>query len=166
MYKSQTVKNQQVLKIVVGIVTLVQLYTGYVFLQNSSIGEERNFITILFNRSTDTKQDENRGLADYINRLPEDSHVLVDDATAYPVVAFTDNIHKLTLPYQGAFLSAIEAPDKYDDYILLATEKNEVTGFTQLNDKYIPNIKNNNSGLKLRRVYETDDWILYKVFDQ
>jgi len=58
------------------------------------------------------------------------------------------------LPYQGVFLSAIEAPDKYDDYILLATEKNEVTGFTQLNNKYVPVIKKANSTLKLMRVYE------------
>jgi len=167
LYKVQTIKNQRLLKIVVGVLTVVQLYTGYIFLQNSSISEERNFITVLLNQGVGTRQGENRDLADYLNHLPENSHVLVDDATAYPVVAFVDNtsFHKLTLPYQGVFLSAIEAPDKYDDYILLATEKNEVTGFTQLNNRYVPVIKKANSALKLRRVYETDDWILYKVFD-
>ncbi|WP_428328709.1 hypothetical protein [Mucilaginibacter sp.] len=165
IHKSQTIRNQTVLKIVVGVLALVQLFTGYIFLANSSIAEEQHFITMLFNRSADTRQDENKELANYINHLPEDSHILIDDAIAYPVVAFSNNIHKLTLPYQSAFLSAIEAPDKYDDYILLATEKNEVTGFTQLNNKYVPIIKKSNSGLKLRRVYETDDWILYKVFE-
>jgi len=164
LYKAQTIKNQPVLKLVVGIVTLVQLYTGYVFLRDSSIHEEQNFISILFNHTSDTQQDQNRDLANYLNKLPADAHILVDDAIAYPVVAFTNDIHKLTLPYQGVFLSAIEAPDKYDDYILLATEKNEVTGFTQLNNKYVPIIKKANSALKLHRVYETDDWILYKVF--
>jgi len=168
LYKAQTVKNQRVLKLLVGALTLVQLYTGFIYLQDSSIREERNFATVLFDRTPDTRQDQNRDLANYLNHLPEGSHVLIDDATAYPVVAFVDDIsfHKLTLPYQeGAFLSAIEAPDKYDDYILLATEKNEVTGFTQLNNRYVPIIKRNNSSLKLRRVYETDNWILYKIFD-
>jgi hypothetical protein len=165
LYKAQTIKNQTVLKTIVGILTLVQLYTGYIFLKNSSITEEQNFITVLFNRAADAHQDENRELANYINHLPDNAHILVDDAIAFPVVAFSNNIHKLTLPYQGTFLSAIEAPDKYDDYILLATEKNEVTGFTQLNNKYVPVIKKANSALKLRRVYETNDWILYKVFD-
>ncbi len=168
LYKAQTVKNQRVLKLLVGALTLVQLYTGLIFLQNSSIREERNFVTVLFDRTPDTRQDQNRDLASYLNHLPEGSHVLIDDATAYPVVAFIDDnsFNKLTLPYQeGAFLSAIEAPDKYDDYILLATEKNEVTGFTQLNNRYVPVIKKNNSALKLRRVYETDNWILYKIFD-
>ncbi|TWJ04294.1 hypothetical protein JN11_00002 [Mucilaginibacter frigoritolerans] len=166
IYKSKTVKNQEVLKLIVGVLALMQLYTGYFFLQNSSIREERIFSNILFNRTPDARQDENRDLANYLNHLPNDAHVLIDDAIAYPVVAFTDNLHKLTLPYEGAFLSAIEAPDKYDNYVLLATEKNEVTGFTELNNKYIPVIKNSNSALKLRRVFETNDWILYKVFDQ
>ncbi|MDB4920782.1 hypothetical protein [Mucilaginibacter sp.] len=164
-YKAQTIKNQTVLKAVVGILVLAQLYTGYIFLKNSSITEEQNFITVLFNHAADTHQDENRELANYINNLPDNTHILVDDAIAFPIVALSNNIHKLTLPYQGAFLSAIEAPDKYDDYILLATEKNEVTGFTQLNNKYVPIIKKANSALKLRRVYETNDWILYKVFE-
>jgi hypothetical protein len=90
----------------------------------------------------------------------------VDDGIAYPVVAYThDIIHELTLPYQeGEFLSAIEAPDKYDNYVLLATGTNPVTGYTQLNDRYLPVIQRSNSSLHLRRVFETDDWVLYKVF--
>jgi hypothetical protein len=166
LYKAQTIKNQSVLKLVVGILTLVQLYTGLIFLQNSSVKEERNFVTVALSGTADSRESQNRGLAKYINELPKDSHVLIDDAVAYPVVAFTGNMSKLTLPYQeGVFLSAIEAPDKYDNYVLLATKKNEVTGFTQLNDRYVPSIKKSNSALRLRRVYETDDWILYKIFD-
>jgi len=166
LYKIQTIKNQWVLKLVVGVLTIVQLYTGFLFLQNSSIPEERSFIAVALNGKPDAHEVQNRNLANYLNRLPEDSHILMDDAIAYPVVAFTKNIHKLTLPYQeGVYLSAIEAPDKYDNYILLATDKNEVTGFTQLNNKYVAIIEKSNSALKLRRVYETDDWVLYRIFD-
>jgi hypothetical protein len=165
-YKGQTIKNQSVLKLIVGVLTLIQLFTGYIFLQNSSIKEERAFSTILLNHTANSGEDQNRELADYLNHLPDESRVLIDDAIAYPVVAFTKDIRKLTLPYEGAFLSAIEAPDQYDNYVLIATDKNEVTGFTQLNDKYVPIIKNTNSGLRLKRVFETDDWVLYKVFDK
>jgi len=166
LYKSQTIKNQAVLKLVVGVLAIVQLYTGFIFLRDSSTQEERKFISVAFNRTPDTQQAQNRQLANYLNNLPADTHILVDDAIAYPIVAFTDNVRKLTLPYQeGVYLSAIEAPDKYDDYILLATEKNEVTGFTQLNNKYIPVIKKANSALRMRRVFETDDWVLYKISD-
>jgi hypothetical protein len=166
LYKAQTLKNQQTLKIMVGVLTVMQLYTGYYFMKTSAIGEEVHFADILMNRTTDTTQTENRDLADYINKLPKDSHVLVDDAIAYPVVAFIDDIHRLTLPYQGIFLTAIETPDKYDTYILLATANNATTGFTQLNDRYVPVIQKNNSELRLRRVFETNDWILYKIFDK
>ncbi len=165
-YKSQTIRNQGLLKLVVCVLTLVQLYTGYWFLENSPIIEEQAFTALVKDRTVIKDQDENRDLANYLNHLPQDSHVLVDDAIAYPVVAFTNDIHHLTLPYQeGVFLSAIETPDKYDDYILLATEKNEVTGYTQLNNKYVPVIKSANSALKLKRVFETNDWVLYKVFE-
>jgi len=165
-YRAQIVKNQLILKAVVGVVTLVMLYTGFIFLQNSSVREERSFITVLLNRTPDSQQSQNHDLADYINRLPADSHILIDDAIAYPVVALVTDIHKLTLPYQeGVFLSAIEAPDKYDNYILLATQTNETTGFTQLNNRYVPVILKNNSSLRLRRVFETEDWVLYKISD-
>ena len=163
LYRAQTVRNNGALKIIIGILTVVQLITGYIFLNNSAIGEERNFATTFYHRQFDPRQQENRGLADFLNQLPKDSHILVDDATAYPIVAYTTDIKKLTLPYQGQFLSAIEAPAKYDAYILLATEQNEVTGFTQLNNKYVPVIEHANSGLKLKRIYETNDWILYKI---
>jgi hypothetical protein len=165
-YRAQIVKNQLILRVVVGVVTLIMLYTGFIFLQSSPIKEERSFITVLINRTPDTQQSQNHDLANYINRLPADSHILIDDAIAYPVVALVTDINKLTLPYQeGVFLSAIEAPDKYDNYILLATQTNEITGFTQLNNRYVPVILKNNSSLRLRRVFETDDWVLYKIYD-
>ncbi len=163
LYRAQTVRRNGSLKIIVGILTIVQLVTGYIFLSNSTIAEERNFTTTFFQRKMDPAQQENRGLAEYLNKLPKEAHVLVDDATAYPIVAYTKHIQELTLPYQGQFLSAIEAPEKYDDYVLLATQTNEVTGFTQLNDRYVPVIKTANSGIRLRRVYETSDWVLYKI---
>ena len=165
LYRAQILKRQSILKPVVFILAVAQLFIGYMFLKNSSIGEERHFISMIESRAPDVRQDQNRELAKFLNKLPEDSHVLIDDGIAYPVVAFTGNIHKLTLPYQeSVFLSAIEAPDKYDNYVLLATDKNEVTGFTQLNEKYIPVVTRANGGLKFRRIYETDDWVLYKIF--
>ena len=87
----------------------------------------------------------------------------MDDAITYPIIAFTHNIDRLVLPYQETYLSASEAPEHYVNYILIATEKNPLTGYTQLNNKYIPAIKHSDNNLNLQKVYETDDWILYKV---
>lgn len=164
LYKAQTIKNQVVLKSVVGLLVLLQLYTGFIFLQNSSIPEEKGFITSFFNNTTKTPQDDNREIAFYLNKLPVDANILVDDAIAYPVLAFCNHIERFTLPFQASYLSAVEAPDQYDQYILLATTKNEATGYTQLNNKYIPAIKRANGNVKLHSVYETDTWIVYKVY--
>jgi len=67
------------------------------------------------------------------------------------------------MPYQDEFASAIESPEKYDDYILIATAKNLTTGYTQVNNKYIDIIKLNNSHLNLRKLFENQDWILYQI---
>ncbi|GAA3973570.1 hypothetical protein GCM10022210_24790 [Mucilaginibacter dorajii] len=163
IFKAQTVKNQRVFKIIVALVVLVQFYTGFDFLRNSLIPEERSYMATLLNRTPNTDQHESMEIADYINGLPKNSHVLVDDAVAYPIAAFTNNIKQLTLPYQELFLSGIETPYKYDDYILIATAKNPFTGYTQLNNRYIPLIRIVNSGINYKRVYETDNWVLYKI---
>lgn len=166
LYMSEDVYHKAFFKLLVAVLTVVQLYTGFVFLKNSVIEEERSFVSVLLNQSSvDTHQQENRDMASYLDRLPDDSRVLVDDAVAYPVVAFTDNIHKLILPYQSVFLSAMETPDKYADYVLLVTTKNEVKGFTQLDERYTPFMEKLNSAVRFQKVYESDDWVLYKVFD-
>jgi len=127
------------------------------------IGEEKDFISILFNRQPSEAQTSNRDVASFINGIPSTSKILIDDAIAYPVVASVKNIKQLTMPYQDEYSSAIEAPEKYDDYILVATAKNIATGYTQLNDKYVAYIERLNSALYLRIVYEGDDWILYQI---
>ncbi|HEY4325635.1 MAG TPA: hypothetical protein VGN20_16685 [Mucilaginibacter sp.] len=164
LYKANTIKDQATLRLIVGVVTIMQLFTGYIFLKESSVAEEQNFVSYLFNQPPATQRDENLEIANYLNSLPAGSHVLVDDAIAFPVVALTKNIQQLTLPYQDAFVSAIEAPDKYVNYILLATAKNDVTGFTQLNNRYVPFIRKVNSGIKIHRVYETDNWVVYNIY--
>jgi hypothetical protein len=164
MVKAKTVKNQKGLKIVLAVIIIIQIYTGYIFMQSSYIEDERNFIAMLLTRTPQTDQNDSHDIADYMNSLPSDSKVLVDDAVAYPVVAFINNIKILTMPYQDEFTSAIESPDKYDNYILIATAKNIYTGYTQVNNRYIPLIRQANSNLKLQKTYENDNWILYKIF--
>lgn len=163
VFKAKTVRNQKLFKIIIVFVVLLQLYTGYIFLSRSFIHDEKSFITTLINRGSNTDQVETIEMATYINSLPQNTHVLMDDAVSYPVAAFTTDIKRLTLPYQNIFLSAIETPYHYADYILIATPKNPFTGYTQLNDKYIPLIRKVNSGINYKRAYETDNWILYKI---
>jgi hypothetical protein len=163
IFKAQTIRRIRTLKIILVILIPIQIYTGYLFLDKSMISEEKDFITMLTTRAPSDAQRDNRDLASYINSIPPTSRVLVDDAIAYPIVAYVNNIKQLTMPYQDEFASAIESPAKYDDFILVATAKNVATGYTQLNDKYIAIIRQGNGSLYLRRVFETDDWLLYQI---
>jgi len=163
IFRAHSVSRQKSFKILLCILIPLQIFTGYLYLSRSMISEEKNFITILFNRQPDEAQTANRDIASFINGVPSNSKILIDDAIAYPVVANVKNIKQLTMPYQDEYSSAIEAPEKYDDYILVATAKNIATGYTQLNDKYVAYIENLNSALYLRVVYESDDWILYQI---
>lgn len=163
IFRAHTQKSQLAVKVVLSILVIFQLFTGYSFLKRSFLAEERQFAKIMFNPSPIDDQSENREMAEFINSLPHNEQILMDDAIAYPVVAFTDHVQRLTLPYQETYLSASEAPEHYVNYILIATDKNPLTGYTQLNNKYIPAIKHSDNNLNLQKVYETDDWVLYKI---
>ena len=165
MFKSRTVKNVRGFRILLVLTVVIELYTGWYYLKTSPIKEERNFLTVLTNREEDPTENENAEVANYLNSLPDDATVLLDDATAYPVVAFVrqDKIKSLTMPYQDKFLSALESPDKYADYIMIATARNLVTGYTQLNNRYLVSLKQTLPQMLLHRVFETENWIVYRV---
>jgi len=163
IFRAQYIRRQKTLKVLLCVILPIQIFTGYLFLQNSMIPEERSFISTLLTRKADDEQTDNRDLAYYLNGIPSTSKILVDDAIAYPIVAYVQSVKQLTMPYQDEFSSAIEAPAKYDDFILIATAKNIATGYTQLNNRYIDIIKRQNSALNLRIVYESPNWLLYEI---
>ncbi|RYF11581.1 MAG: hypothetical protein EOO42_21135, partial [Flavobacteriales bacterium] len=119
LIKAPSVKYNRALKIIFSVLAIFQLFTGYYFLKNSPVIDEKNFFAALFKRTVNFKQMDNQDVANYINSLPAGSEVLMDDAIAYPIAAFTDDFKKLILPYQDNYLQTVEAPDKYADYILV-----------------------------------------------
>jgi hypothetical protein len=159
--KAHTVKRVLPFKIVLGVCTLLMLASGYYYMKNSPVTEERNFITTLTSRTDDAQQDENKDMANYINGLPDNSKILMDDSICYPIVAFTGNVKNLVLPYQDDFMSAIEAPWNYVDYVLIANGKNPVNGYSILNPRYGPVLNIVNSNFQL--IYATDNWSLYRL---
>ena len=172
LFKSTVVSKNNIYKLLIAACILVEIVSGYVYLDNSFIESEQNFITVATqgqtkpdDNFTTTRYDEYIEVAQYINSMPRNSKVLVDDANAYPIVAYVKNIHKLTLPYQDIFLSAIENPSPYVNYVLVATSTNTVGGYTQLNEKYkgVMEVKNN---IMMDKTYETDNWTIYKIRDK
>ncbi|RKR80049.1 hypothetical protein BDD43_0138 [Mucilaginibacter gracilis] len=163
VFKGHLISRHVGYKVLISVLVGVQIYTGYYFLKNSFIESEKNFLT--FNRNSNGSSDaydEYKDVASYINHLPRNSQVLVDDANAYPIVAFVKDMQAITLPYQSSFLSAIENPNKYVDYVLITTFENPVGGFTQLNYKY-KDIMEKKNDIRLYPVFESDNWIVYKI---
>lgn len=160
------VKRQRPYKIVLTIMMAFQFYTGYYFLNNSESEEENGFLTALLNRNkgTDAAGDEERDVANYINSLPADAKVLVDDAVAYKIAAFTRNIASLTMPYQDSFLSAVESPGNFTRYILVASPQHPMAAYTILSASYPPVAYHEANNTGLQKVYQTNNWILYKIF--
>jgi hypothetical protein len=163
--KAQPVKNHILLKIGLTILIFVQFGTGYYFLSNSMLDEERNFITVLKNRTVNEEQEENQDMANYISGLPNGSKIMIDDAVAYPIVAFVNNVEDLVMPYQENFISAIETPGQYVNYILIASGKNKLNGYTILSPRYSPVMyQTGNNYSTLQKAYETDHWTLYRLY--
>ncbi len=163
LFRLEMFPNKRVLKALLITGVGMQLFTGYYFLNTSSIDDEKEFISVLHNRKADARQNDNKDLAAYINNLPDQSLVMIDDAIAYPIVAFTDNIQRLILPYQDKFLTAIEAPRGYASYILVASQKNAAAGYTQLNNTYFSYMRSADTGMYVQKVFETTDWVLYRI---
>jgi len=163
VFKGHIISRRLGFKALISMLMVIQIYTGYYFLKNSFIESEKNFIsTITRSNVSEDSYDEYKDVASYINHLPHNSQVLVDDANAYPVVSFVKDIHSLTLPYQSSFLSAIENPNKYVDYVLITSFDNTVGGFTQLNYKYKAIMENKND-IRLYPVFSSDNWVILKV---
>jgi hypothetical protein len=166
VFKSEVLagKNRNWYKVVVVVLVIFQIITGYTYLRDSFIESERNFVLTAENHNNSTPlYTEYRDMAQYINQLPKTSSVLIDDANAYPIVSFITDIHKLILPYQTNFVGAIENPSKFVDYVLIASDKNNVRGFSRLNTQY-KTILTSKSNIQLDRVYESDNWILYRLY--
>jgi hypothetical protein len=165
IFRVRFIKNQRMIKMALAIVVAVQLYIGYIFLAKSYIPEENNFVEVLLNRTSNRIDEQNHEISDYINTLPETDKVLVDDAVAYPVACYIKDITKLTMPYQESYLSALEAPEKYNGYVLIANEANPMLGYTQLTDFYLDGIRRKNPKLSLYKIYVTDYWTLYRMIE-
>jgi hypothetical protein len=163
VFKGHIISRRFHYKVLIFVLVIVQIYTGYYFLKNSFIESEKNFVLTIENKNdSQDAYEEYKDVASFINHLPNDSEVLVDDANAYSIVSFVKDIHSLTLPYQASFLSAIENPNKYVDYVLVTSATNPVGGYTQLNYKYQLVMQGKNN-IRMAVVYESDNWVVYKI---
>ena len=163
VWQIKTVRNESIFKFTLITMIILSVYSGYAILNSSAIMEERNFVSCVIKKKVIDNQEEIKNVAAFMNNMPKSAHLLIDDAIAYPIASFSKDIRSLTLPYQDDYLSAIEAPQKYDRYVLIASSTNTANSYTELNLKYVMQYKAANSNVSLRKVFESPNWIIYQI---
>jgi hypothetical protein len=138
---------------------------SYYFSETSDV-EEQQFYQSSAGPSTWNKpkiNSEAAVLAEYLGTIASAKRpVLIDDASAYGIVAHMASLDGLVLPMQKSFVTAIENPTLSAHYICVAKKNNRLHNFTVLN-AYNIGIMRDRIDLFPYRVFETENWIIYSI---
>ncbi len=146
--------------------TVLSLFAGFYYFNETNDQEEQAFLSTLTiaDEIFETKKiSELQQVAEYIETVATaKTPVLIDDASAFGIVAHLQTLDGLILPMQKSFVTVIENPALTAQYIVAAKRNNRLHNFTVLNAYNIGVIKDR---LKLTtyRVFETNNWIIYSI---
>lgn len=87
---------------------------------------------------------------------------MIDDAAAYGIVAHLENLNNILLPFQPSFVTVVENPTLSVNYMCIAKRENRLHNFTVLNAYNIEQMRRR-IGLNLLVMFETPNWVLYKI---
>ncbi|MBL7759186.1 MAG: hypothetical protein JNK08_00670 [Sediminibacterium sp.] len=146
--------------------TVLSVFAGAYYFSESNDPEERQFYNLANTPSSWLQPKvttEAMLLAEYIASIASDKRpVLIDDASAYGIIAHMPGLDGLIIPIQKSFVTIIENPTLMAHYICVAKKNNRLHNFTVLN-VYNVGLMRANLGLTPSRVYETENWIIYSV---
>jgi len=159
---------------VIMVVTVLNIFTGFLYFNKSSNIEERNFFAAV-KRASKWKGGrvvtEEHRMAVYITGLMlrekenAKNKILIDDAAAYGIVAQMKKLGKqVILPNNSNFITIAENPKTEAKYVCIAKEKNKLQSFTILNSFNLSKIANHD---KINPVimFETENWAVYRLDD-
>ncbi|MDP1842608.1 MAG: hypothetical protein Q8K64_04235 [Sediminibacterium sp.] len=146
--------------------TVLSLFAGVYYFNETNDQEEQDFLSSLTKVEQvfePKKSSELQQVADYVatvatNKTP----VLIDDASAFGIVAHLQTLDGLVLPMQKSFVTVIENPVLTAQYIVVAKRNNRLHNFTVLN-AYNIGIMKERLKLSTYRVFETNNWIIYSI---
>jgi hypothetical protein len=146
----------------------LNIYTGFYYFQKSNDIEETTFYEALTKGGRiqeDRMLSENKQIAQFIQQVTDGGgKVMIDDAAAYGIVAHLENLNNVLLPSQPSFVTVVENPTLSVNYMCIAKRENRLHNFTVLNAYNIEQMRFR-IGLQLLVMFETPNWILYKVSD-
>ncbi|MEN9598075.1 MAG: hypothetical protein RL596_386 [Bacteroidota bacterium] len=148
------------------IVTALTIYCGYYYFSETNDVEEQQFFVAASNTKNwfqPRSQSELQRLAEYLNTIKSaERPVLIDDASAYGIVAYLPDLKGLVMPLQKNFVTVIENPTLTVQYMVVAKRNNRLHNFTVMN-AYNLGIMKERLQIRPSRVFETENWIVYNI---
>lgn len=158
--------NKFVSSLILLIGTLLSIGGGAYYYAETSDFEEIAFYDVMTTPSEwlkPKKYSESKDIADYIATVAtKERPILIDDASAYSIVAHLPTLEGLVMPLQKNFVTVIENPALSVEYICVAKRENRLHNYTALN-AYNLTIMKQRLDLKPSRVFETKNWIIYSI---
>ncbi len=159
--------NKKVTWFLVFTVALLNVFTGIYYFKKTDDLEEEQFYSAVKNYKNwlGTKNiNEEFEIAAYISSIATPANkVLIDDASAFKVIAHLKNLDGVIMPLNKNFITLIENPIAGSKYMLIAKTNNILKTFTVLNtynfkqmlikEQFSPEI-----------MFETEHWVVYRIF--
>ena len=147
-------------------VAILNVFTGIQYFRKSSDREERVFFNSLVRAKhwqATRLYSEEYTLAAYISDIVDETHkILMDDASAYKIMAHLRTLKFVVMPMDHEFVTVVENPKLGARYICVAKSVNRLRGFTVLNEYNIGQMELRQQ-FKPILMFETKNWAIYKI---
>jgi hypothetical protein len=146
--------------------TALTIYCSYYYFSETNDVEEQQFFVSASQASNWFKPrttTEMQQLAEFVTTIKSpQTPVLIDDASAYGIVAFLPNLKGLVMPLQKSFVTVIENPSLTVQFMVVAKRNNRLHNFTVMN-AYNISVMKERLKLKPIRIFETENWVVYSI---
>ena len=148
-------------------VALLNVFTGIYYFKQTDDKEEKEFYTAIrnYNNWLGTKTiNEDFEVAAYISSIAKPtSKVIIDDASAFKVIAHLRNLEGVIMPLNKNFITLIENPLAGVRYMLIAKNSNNLKTFTVLNTYNLRQMLTKQQ-FTPELMFETEHWVIYRIF--
>ena len=147
-------------------VALLNVFTGIYYFKRTDDAEEKEFYSSIKNYKNwlGTKSiNEEFEIAAYISSIADkDNKVLIDDASAFKVIAHMKTLEGTVMPLNKNFVTLIENPIVGIRYLVIAKNNNPLQTFTVLNTYNLKQMLLKEQFTSLI-MFETEHWAVYRI---
>ncbi|HCT23212.1 MAG TPA: hypothetical protein DIW54_07715, partial [Chitinophagaceae bacterium] len=165
-YAGKTDHSVRRMRVMIFIGIILSNIGGFYYFSKTNDVEEKDFYEALLKGGAfkeDRALSEQKQIAQFIQDVTDGGgKVMIDDAAAYGIVAHLESLNNILLPFQPSFVTVVENPTLSVNYMCIAKRENRLHNFTVLNAYNIEQMRRR-IGLNLLVMFETPNWVLYKI---